>query len=136
MTYCTKQDMIDRFSEQELIDVTDREQLMLINDVVLDQAISDAAAEIDSYLGRYDLPLSVVPPVLVRLSCDIARYFLYDDMPTEQVTKRYEVAIKFLLNVAKGHIDLAQPGAPSATQNLVLMQSDGSVFARSGKGLI
>jgi len=131
MAYCTKQDMIDRFSEQELIQLTDINGLALIDDVVLNQAISDAEAEINGYLAKYTLPLVTVPPVLVRLSCDIARYFLYDDMATDQVIKRFDAALKYLLSVAKGQVALIQTDNPSAGQNLAQMQSEGNVFGRN-----
>jgi len=133
MTYCTKQNMIDRFTEDELIRLTDRPLLLSINDAVLNPAIADAEAEIDSYLSRYPLPLATVPTVLIRLSCDIARYYLYDDQATEQVTRRYDAAVKFLLAVSKGQINLGTDanGTATASENFAQMQSEGHVFART-----
>jgi len=123
--------MIDRFTESELIQLTDRAGLSLIDSVVLDQAISDAAAEIDGYLTHYDLPLLSVPALLVRISCDIARYFLYDDMATEQVIRRFDASLKYLVSIGKGDIKLPGQSASSAAgQDLAVMQSDGSVFGR------
>lgn len=72
-------------------------------------AIQDATEEIDGYLaGRYDLPLPNIPNNLKRLTCDIARYYLYFQQPTELVEKRYEQAIDYLKMVAnnKAHLSI------------------------------
>lgn len=112
MPYATKQNLIDRFGEDELIQITDRhtrsdpENSGTIDTVVLDQAIADADAEINGYLNAYALPLSVVPANLIRIACDITRYYLYDDQDIETVTKRYDSAIAYLRMVASGKISL------------------------------
>ena len=132
--YCTKQDLIDRFGLDELIALTDRINAGVIDDSVLNQAIADASAEMDGYLGgRYALPLVTVPPVLIALACNMARYKLYDEQASEQVTKRFEAAIKFLFSVSKGEISLGVDslGANATSTDLPQMQSAGSVFARS-----
>ena len=126
MTYCTQQNMIDRFGEIELIQRTDRASNTAINATVLAQAISDAGAEIDGYLTAYALPLAVVPANLVRLACDIARYYLYDDQVIEVVDKRYKVAIDYLKMVAKGTISIAPD-----TSGVVIAQSDSAVEFQS-----
>jgi predicted phage terminase large subunit-like protein len=47
--------------------------------VRVDQALADAAAEIDSYLAaRFAVPVAPVPGVLIRLACDIAIYRLFE----------------------------------------------------------
>ncbi|OUR62055.1 hypothetical protein A9Q74_06295 [Colwellia sp. 39_35_sub15_T18] len=140
MPYCTKQDLIDRFGEDELIDLTDRDNMSVIDETVLDQAIADGSAEMDGYLGgRYQLPLVTVPPVLKALCCNIARYKLYDEQASEQVTKRYDSAIKFLFSVSKGEISLGVDGsgAKATSTDLADIQSAGSIFARNvSKGFI
>jgi phage gp36-like protein len=109
MLYATKQNMIDRFAEQELIQLTDRANppAGAIDDTVLNKALADADATINDHLqGRYALPLSVVPLSLERMACELARYYLYDDHPTDTVRTKYEDAIKFLEAVSKGVIKL------------------------------
>ena len=107
MTYATQQNMIDRFGEQELIELTDRDQLGVIDAVVLAQALADADAEINAYLvSRYTLPLASVPPVLVKFAADVARYQLYDTRATEMVKARYDDAIKFFKMLASGAVSL------------------------------
>jgi phage gp36-like protein len=109
MTYATLAEMVARFGEPELVQRTDRAEGLVIDTVVLGNALVDADAEIDSYLaGRYTLPLASTPPVLVRLAADIARYRLYDDGVSETVRQRYEDAVSLLKRFANG--DVVLPG--------------------------
>ncbi|MBL4832237.1 MAG: DUF1320 domain-containing protein [Aliivibrio sp.] len=134
MPYCSKQDLIDRFGFDELVQLTDDANTGVINDVVLNQAIADASAEMDGYLAsRYSLPLVSQPQVLKPLSCNITRHLLHDEAAGDQVTKRYDAAIKSLVNISKGIISLGltNTGTTAQSNDLAEMQSSGSVFARS-----
>ncbi|SHO58796.1 gp436 family protein [Vibrio quintilis] len=141
--YCTQDDLINRFGEDELIQLTDRDgSTGAVVPAVSAQAITDAGATIDGYIGgRYRLPLSAVPEVLERLACDIARYFLYDRSldPEHQAAKRYSDAISYLKDVAKGSVQLGldeQQSKPETTATAI-MQSAGSVFTRDqSKGFL
>ncbi|SLN47707.1 hypothetical protein PSA7680_02451 [Pseudoruegeria aquimaris] len=109
MAYATSQDMIDRFSEQQLVEVTDPE-ILTIKVAALDRALEDASDEIDGYLeGRYRLPLQSPPRSLRILACNIAMYRLLSlrqiDVMEDQ-RQRYEDAIKYLRAVANGDINL------------------------------
>ncbi|MGK4302776.1 gp436 family protein [Shewanella xiamenensis] len=141
--YATPGNMLSRFGEQDLTLLTEREDSVPgeINLALLEQALSDASAEIDGYIaGRYVLPLTTVPAVLERNCCDIARYFLYGDKAPEQVEKRYTAVVKFLTAVSKGDISLglADTGETADQSELVIsIESAGSVFGRkSAKGFI
>jgi len=96
-------------------------------------AIDDATSTINGYLaGRFVLPLVTVPDVIPRLAAEITRYFLYDEQPSELVTKRYEGAVKTLEQISKGIISL---GLDSNTESPVVdtgaeIQSAGSHWAR------
>jgi len=132
MLYCSKQGLIDRFSEDELIQLTDRDSLGIINDEVLNRAIEDASTEMDSYLSRFNFTVDTLPKSLEPLACNIARYNLYDDAPDEHITNRYNNAIKFLKSVNKGEITIGTNDLDSevASNDLAEMQSAGSVFSR------
>lgn len=128
MAYATVDDMIRRFGEREMIELTDRINLRpegLGKDIIV-QAIADADAAIDGYVGKvYRLPLRgcakppakpgaapqyVPPPQLTRLSCDLARYYLYDDLaPEAEVYRRYKNALKELDAIAAGEAQLSCP---------------------------
>lgn len=134
MPYCAKQDLIDRFSEQELIQLTDDANLGVINDAALNKAISDADAEINGYLTTYSLPLVTVPANLVLIACNLTRYHLYGDTVTELVQTRYDAAIKYLTQVAKGVITLGPDvtgTVVATTSNSVEFSSSPSLFGRN-----
>lgn len=135
--YATRDDMIARFTETEIIDLTDRNDDGDIDDAILETHLSDASAEINTYLSRYQLPLSVVPPVITAKCCDMARYYLYGDDVTEIVQKRYDQAVAYLTRVSKGIVSLGLTGAdkPNSGTSSV-MTSGGRVFARSNNGFI
>jgi len=134
MTYCTADDMQTRFESWELIDLTNPGG-SAVDLAELNQAIVDAAAEIEAYLGgRYALPLNPVPKVLNRLACNMARYYLYDNKPTEEVKNAYTEALSFLDKVAKGHIKLgiaADGNEASSNEATSQMHSDASVWRRT-----
>ena len=141
--YCNRGDMITRFGEEELVQLTDRDGAAgAVVDAVLNQVIDDAGATIDGYLGgRYSLPLAAVPRVLTRTACDLARYYLFDDQLDEghQAAKRYADAISYLEKVGRGFLQLGldSNNARPETNNTATMTSAGSVFGRQqGKGFI
>jgi len=115
MPYVTQQNLIDRFGQEELIQLTDRTQSGAIDAAVINKALADADAEINGYLSaKYTLPLNPVPVVLERIAGDVARYFLYEDRVTEQVERRYKDALRFLESVAKGTIRIGVDAANQA----------------------
>ncbi len=133
MTYATLTDMQNRFSQQELIDISDRDgtQGGIVSSVI-EQALTDATNKINGYLsGRYSLPLNPVPEVLTRTCCDLARYDLYDTDPSDHIQKRQADAVRFLEKLAKGEVTLGLPNDDEATSNdLPQFQSAGTVFGR------
>lgn len=117
MPYATQQNMIDRFGQQEMIELTDRAtpRTDAIVTAVLDRALADADAEINGHLSaKFTLPLSPVPTVLERLACDMARFYLYDERVTEAVKDRYNNAIKFLKGVVSGQITIGVDAASAS----------------------
>lgn len=110
MAYCTCEDMIKAFGEQEIRQCSDRARppAGVIDITVVEQAITDADAEINMYLeGRGLLPLKTIPVTLRRMACDIARYYLYQN-PGENhpATRRYQDRLRQLAGVAKGTLSL------------------------------
>lgn len=139
MPYCTQADLVSRFGEEELIQLTDRDRTGAINTTVLQSAIADASAEVDGYLGgRYVLPLPHVPPVLSRICADLVRYYLYDDVPRDQVRQRYEDAVAFLKSIAKGQVSLgiATDGDQATPSDQANIHSGGVTFSRDDKSFI
>ena len=127
MNYATVQDMIDRFGEAELIQLTDLD-LLAVQAPKAQRALDDAQALADGYVGRvFRLPLAgcakpapvpgdvgavqvVAPPQLTRIACDVARYYLYDDLaPEHEVYLRYKAAERELGQIAEGKTVLSCP---------------------------
>lgn len=102
--YATEQDLYLRFGQE-----IDNLKSMLPAGSSIDEILQDAVDEINGHIGgRYLLPLQNTPNNLTRLTCDIARYRLYFQKPTEEVRQRYEDAISFLKRVAdnKAHLQI------------------------------
>ena len=79
--YITKQEMIDRYGEREMMQVA--RNINGNNDNASDAielAIKDACMEIDGYVARqYPLTLAVVGGSIRRAGAVIARYSLWKD---------------------------------------------------------
>lgn len=133
MIYATVADMSARFTELEMIQLTDRDNIppTTVDTVRVELKIADAQAFVDGYVGQvYRLPLKgcakpatepggpieyVAPPVLIRLTCDLARYYLHDDLaPENEVYRRYKAAVKELDAIVAGTSMLSCPwgGSP------------------------
>lgn len=101
--YATLSDLVTRYGETELAQRTDRDFGQTIDSFVVARALADADAEIDSSIGRrYALPVASVPPLLVRVACTLARYYLYDEAATTRVRADYEDALKVLAEIRAG----------------------------------
>lgn len=140
MAYGTVQDMIDRFGEHELVELTDLQNIppATIDTDRVGVKLADASAFVDGYVGQvYRLPLRgclkpatvpggeptyVPPPVLTRLVCDVARYYLHDDLaPENEVYRRYKAVVRELEQIATGKALLSCPWGGSAGE---LVSSD------------
>jgi phage gp36-like protein len=143
MTYAVKQDLVDRFGERELVQLTDRTNKppSTVDDVVVGRALGDADGTIDGYVGKqYALPLSVVPPVLTKIAADLARYYLHGEAagPDSIVTRNYNGAVAWLKDVAKGLVSI-DDGAETPAQaggGAIKTSAPNRVFTRDSlKGL-
>lgn len=135
MHYCTLQDLISRFGQDELLQLAADDTGQAVDQGEIDLAIADAAGEIDGRVaaGGYDVPLEPVPRIIQAYACDIARYRLYDEHATDQVTKRYEDAIRFLKSVARGEVLLGIGGGnEEPTAGSVTFQSGSRVMPGGG----
>ncbi len=137
--YATTADMVRTFGESEVIELTDRTGTGEIDQGILDGALADASAEIDSHLAaRYRLPLVPVPTHLIRICCNIARYMLTgsDVQETDPIRVRYKAAVDYLKLAAAGKIHLgpSETGVMPTTANTVQFVSGAKVFGRQGPG--
>lgn len=124
MGYITRKDLIDSFGQNEIerlenniarnqdppLDAEQKQEITM-------NAIDHASNEVDSYIAaRYDLPLPSTPEQLKRNVGDITRYLLYKDQATEEVIRRYEMAISWLNKVSIGRVILVFPIKPDGDE--------------------
>lgn len=143
MPYATAQHLIARLGQREAIALSDRVGAGTPDEAALTQALTDASAEMDGYLGRrYALPLATRAgvalasmPTELRTACiDIARYRMTgtEIMETESIRTRFKDAITWLQHVAEGRVQInggdLQLGAASNPARLA-----GGVAARTGE---
>lgn len=130
MTYATRADLEARYAQ----DLADRELVLPVLGV--DNALADASAEIDSYLGTlFAVPITPVPANLLRIACVIARYRILGDAATEVARRDYEDARGFLRDVAAGRARLegADTLAASGTAATVTLVTEERLFSRSAR---
>lgn len=98
---------------------------------VVARHIESAESIANSYLATvYKLPLPFAPNALKIHVADIARYYLYDEQPTDIVRERYLMAIEWFKDVAKGVVYLGFEDStnPGTTPCIVSVQGGPQVF--------
>jgi phage gp36-like protein len=110
MAYCTLADLKEQIKEEELVQLTDDNDIGIIDESKTNRAIADSDAEIDRHCATQydDLPFATVPVMIRKCSVDIAIYNLFSrrrGAPEDRV-QRYRDAIKFLTNVSNGTVSL------------------------------
>jgi phage gp36-like protein len=116
MAYCTQNDLLSMIPLKELAELT-ADSGDTPDSQVVNEAISRADAEIDSYLGmRHTLPLATLPDQVKGLSIDMALYHLYSRRSVAPTVRRqkYEAAVAFLKLVAAGEAVLDDAGDASS----------------------
>jgi phage gp36-like protein len=135
MAYATQADMITRYGEPLLVQLTDIGNPMTgaLVPAVLQAKLDDAAALIDGYLvGRYTLPLEVAPAILKVHACVLAMYMLLGGKVSEEAAVEYKAALDYLKQVARGDITLLPPqvATPPAGVGPVLFSPGSKVMGR------
>lgn len=122
--------MISLFGEEEIIQLTDRDALGVVDDAILTKAVLSADSEIDSYIGAvYDLPLPTVTEILVTASCNITRFRLYSSKATEEVKIRYDDTIRWLRDVSRGIATLGlKTTDDQPTNNSIVVSTRTQIF--------
>jgi phage gp36-like protein len=140
MAYATLADIEKLLPRDELIKLTDDESLGQVDSARVDEALTLAQAEVDSYCStRYLVPVSPVPMILLKLTADMALYTLYSrvaDRVPEIRAERYRHAVRQLQGIAKGTISL---GAQTEGNDPIAgaesnKSTDTNVFSRSKLG--
>ena len=148
--YCTSEEVLEMIKEDMMgviigdEYIEDEEERRRRMTELADAAVADACAEIDGYLAkRYSVPFTRTPKVLNKFAKDIAVYNLVSRTGIDEGERektyltRYNAAVSFLLNVAKGVIDIGANGedggaggTEQAAANGFNMKSSDRVFSR------
>lgn len=110
MPYCAYGDVKKNLPEETLVQLTDDEGVGTVNQARLSEAIAQADAEINAYLGaRFSVPFSPIPEIVRTLSANMAIYHLYarrmEEIPKTRAD-RYNNALKTLGKIAAGEISI------------------------------
>lgn len=133
MTYATQTNLTDRYGSDVLLELADRDGDAAIDSAVVDRALADADALIDSYIGRkYVLPLASTPPVLTTYAAQIAFYYLHRDRPTDEARADYKDALAWLADVGAGRAELDVAGSePDTASDGLETSGPDRVFSRT-----
>lgn len=127
-TYCNKADMIERYREGRLAEITGDPDSEVIDDTELNAAITDFASRMNVHLRRRypDLPFTRDDLYLRSLNCRGSYFTLKQQLPeglTEDERKEWVKVLAELADISSGKItidseDAASPGSFSANPRL------------------
>jgi phage gp36-like protein len=132
MPYAQVSDMVARYPNRDLVQLTNENpQATTVNTEFVTIVLSDASAEIDSYIStRFELPMSDPPAVLLPWCCRIAMYLLQQLRPIhdlQDARDRYRDIIKQLEQVRDGKLSLGlatdSGEEPAPAEETVLTES-------------
>lgn len=129
--YCTIAELTARYGAPMLLQLSDRGGTFPTEPdaSLFDRAIADAGALIDGYLGgRYQLPLTSVPTLVVNLAIVISIYMAHASVAPEKIRKDYDDALRQLQAIAAGTLVLTDvTGVESAgTESNEVLTNDPS----------
>ncbi|MDR1889161.1 MAG: DUF1320 domain-containing protein [Zoogloeaceae bacterium] len=108
IVYATAADLEARFGAAEMLQIAPEPELLA-------QALVDGSGEVEVVMNALGKRLvAPYPAFIVSITCNLARWYLYEDQVPDEVKNRADNARKLLTRLAKGEIAL---GA-SATEDL------------------
>ncbi|MBN1867117.1 DUF1320 family protein [Candidatus Sumerlaeota bacterium] len=109
--YCTQADIETRLDPKHLVELADDDADGMTDATVVQAAIADADALIDSHLAaRYRVPLDPVPALATKLSADLAVAALFArrrESASPVHEERARIAAALLGELAEGRLVLA-----------------------------
>lgn len=116
MSYISRADLLDKLSEQQLVQLTDDAKTGVADEARLTAAIVEAEAEINGYVAvKYAVPVSPAPELLKKFAKAIAVKNLWGRRQRipENVRAEYDDALAQLKDIAKGLLSLGVDPAPA-----------------------
>ena len=118
--YVIQTEIEDKITQARLIELTDDNDVEIVDTVKMNKAITDAEGEADAYLAKqYSVPITS-PPAIVKAMClDIVIYNLYArrEGATEDVKDRHKNALKFFDKASRNEIALGINTLPVDSPN-------------------
>ncbi len=143
MPYTTQDDIIKRrIPEDDLIQLTDDNNLGAVDADVVASVISEADELIDGYLRqRYDLPLASVPGFIAGVAIDLCAYSLYQRQPhvetPDSIIAGRRDALSLLKQIQRGELDLGLSSSDDTSGSGASFVANDRVTGRdSMKGLL
>jgi phage gp36-like protein len=140
MAYCAYADIKKNLPEETLVQLTDDEGVGTVNQVRISEAIAQADAEINSYLGtKYTVPFTApIPDIVKQLSIKMSIYHLYsrrmEEIPKTRVD-RYNNSLRILEKIAAGSISIGAATEPEGESDQIKASTSAEdrVFTRGKK---
>jgi len=137
MAYIDQATLEKYITQEELIRLTDDENLGSVNSTRLNEAINIASNEFDNYVRDiYDITLfpTPLPDQMIQIVSDLAIYHLYKrryrlDMP-ESVVQIYNKAIEILRRIAKGELQINLPKKTTSGFIKITKTEDDRIFSK------
>lgn len=136
MPYCVLADLKSELSEIELIELTDDNNLGIIDQTNINGAIAKADATIDSYCSKVEsVPFSTVPPLVKEWSKTLAVYELHrrKKIIPEAIKLAYDAVISHLKAVARGEAGIPQTGVETPEDQIKSSSSSDDKKMTMGK---
>lgn len=136
MPYASTAELENALGAERYAAITDRDGDDVVDTAGVEDALEGASSMIDSYIARW-LPLSTVPPSIRRACIDIAVHDLAGEHATDQERKRFEDAMRWLRDLARGDASLTGVTPPSSVNPTIIVDAPEAVMRReSTKGLL
>lgn len=115
MATLTANDLVTRFGEQEVIELSDRENRQNIDYQVVNKAVEDAQELAQSYYNAAGLFGVAFDAATVAKMADVAIYRLCEDGASETRIARHNAAIKWFEYLVEHPSMVKQNGSSKAT---------------------
>lgn len=107
MNYATQQDMVLEFGDDEIRQLTDRNNTGEVDTGILTSALNWADAVVNDHIrGLYSIPLDPVPVAINRVAMELAWVSLHNHFRPEVVADRKAMAFKYLEKIRSGVLQL------------------------------
>jgi phage gp36-like protein len=118
MTYAALEDLVERASETEILQIADRDGNDVADPDVIEAALVHADNIVNGYVAhRYSLPFAQTPDLVRTWATSIARYYLHSDGAPDQVKDDYKDALSALKDVSRGMMSLPDATGQTAQQS-------------------